>query len=90
MRTFRNQLPRRILAEDFLDDVTFVESVFYLLEGKHPQAWDVVLGGYLGFKLNFRGSVATILPSLQADRQISVMAGALGVIPCQFPNLLVI
>jgi len=86
----QNQLPRRVLAEDFFDDIASVEGSFDLLEGNRLQAWDIVLGRGLGFGLGFYGGVAIILPSLPVDRQISVMAGTPEVIPCRFPNSLVI
>ena len=62
MGTCRKRLPRRVLAERFLDDVTFVERSFDFFKGKRLQAWDIVLEGDLRFELDVCGSVAIILP----------------------------
>jgi len=56
--TCENQLPRRVLAEDFLNDIASVERSFDLLESNRLQAWDIVLGRGLCFGLGFYGGVA--------------------------------
>lgn len=39
----QNQLPRCVLAEDFLDDVIALKCAFDLVKGEHLQGWDLVL-----------------------------------------------
>ena len=62
MGTCQKRLPRRILAECFLDDVTFTKRSFNFFEGKRLQTWDIVLESDPRFELDFRGSVVITLP----------------------------
>jgi len=62
MGTCQNRLPRRVLAERFFDDVTFVERSFNFFEGKRLQTWDIVLESKLGFEFDLRGGAGITLP----------------------------
>ena len=86
----RNQLPRCVLAEEFLDDVVAFERSFDLIKGDHLQRWNIVLRGDPSFKQDRYMKPGAILPSLLVDRPILAMVGALDAIHCRFQYLLVI
>ena len=63
MRKSWKKLPRRVLAENRFDNIVFVKRALYLLQSECPQAWDIVLGKRLRFKLAGIGGYLTFTAS---------------------------